>query len=74
MEVHGIANGRVIQLDEPLPFEVGSLVIVKVDLVSQGRPGDWLTLAGTMSVQEADLISEIARESRQLDKQAWLGP
>ena len=71
----GTARGKVIELDEPLPFEEGTRVDLDVRLREKppkGSPQAWLRLVGTLSEEEAEAIMRTVEEdTRRIDPGLW---
>jgi hypothetical protein len=70
MDYKGTAKGRVIELEEPLPFPDGIQVEVTVTPVPKPRKGSpkaVLQLAGTLTPAEAEAILQAAQACCRLD-------
>ena len=64
MGYKGTAKGKLIELEEPLPFADGTRVEVTVTPVPQPRKGSpkaVLQLVGTLTPEEADAILQAAQ-------------
>ena len=76
MGYKGTAKGKLIELEEPLPFADGTRVEVTVTAVPQPRKGSpkaVLQLAGTLTPEEADAILQAAQACRRIDWDLWNG-
>jgi hypothetical protein len=74
MGYKGITKGKLIELEEPLPFADGTWVEVTVTPVPQPRKGSpqaVLQLAGTLTSGEADAILHAAQACRRIDWDLW---
>ena len=75
MAYSGTVHGKVIELDEPLPFEEGSRVEVIVTpeaVPRRGSPEAILKyVVGTLSEEEAETILKGAQECRRIDWEMW---
>ena len=74
MGYKGTVRGKVIELDEPLPFEDGSRVHVTVapeGAPRKGSPRAILPLVGTLTQEEAELIRKTTAEIRRIDPSLW---
>jgi hypothetical protein len=74
MGYKGTAKGKLIELEEPLPFADGTQVEVTVTPVPQPRKGSpkaVLQLAGTLTPEEADAILQAAQACRRIDWDLW---
>src|SRR5262245_2533426 len=74
MGYKGPTKGRLIELEEPLPFADGTRVEVTVTPVPQPRKGSpqaVLQLAGTLTPAEADAILCAAQACRRIDWDLW---
>jgi hypothetical protein len=70
----GTAKGKVIELEEPLPFADGTRVQVTVTLVPtprKGSPTAVLQLVGTLTPAEAEAILQAAQACRRIDWDLW---
>jgi len=77
VEFNGVAHGKRIDLDEPLPYSDGTRVKVQVSpepRLRKGSPRAILELAGTLTDEEADAILKAARECRRVDESLWSDP
>jgi len=79
MGYKGTVKGKVIELDEPLPYPDGTRVEVTVQPEVQpekkprkGSPQLIVQLlAGTLTPEEADAILKAAMECRRIDWEMW---
>ena len=79
MGYKGTVKGKVIELDEPLPFPDGTRVEVTVQpevqpekKLPKGSPKLIVQLlAGTLTPEEADAILKAAMECRRIDWEMW---
>jgi hypothetical protein len=74
MGYKGITKGKLIELEEPLPFADGTRVEVTVTPVPQPRKGSpqaVLQLVGTLTPAEADAILHAAQACRRIDWDLW---
>jgi hypothetical protein len=74
MGYKGTTKGKMIELEEPLPFADGTQVEVTVTLVPQPRQGSpqaVLQLVGTLTPAEADAILHAAQACRRIDRELW---
>ena len=74
MGCKGTAKGKLIELEEPLPFADGTRVEVTVTPVPQPRKGSpqaVLQLVGTLTPEEADAILQAAQACRRIDWDLW---
>jgi hypothetical protein len=78
-EQGGDTKGKVIELDEPLPYPDGTRVEVTVQPEVQpekkprkNSPQALLQLAGTLTEEEAEAIMKVVREHvRKIDWEMW---
>ncbi len=75
MSYKGTVKGKVIELDEPLPYPDGTRVEVTVQPEKQPRKGSpkliVQLLAGTLTPEEAELIRKAVSEIRRIDPSLW---
>ncbi|MCC6038757.1 MAG: hypothetical protein LM632_11195 [Armatimonadetes bacterium] len=79
MGYKGTVKGKVIELDEPLPYPDGTRVEVTVQPEVQpekkprkNSPQALLQLAGTLTEEEAEAIMKVVREHvRKIDWEMW---
>ena len=74
MGYKGTAKGKVIELEEPLPFADGTRLEVTVTPVPQPRKGSpkaVLQLVGTLTPIEAEAILQAAQACRRIDWAMW---
>jgi hypothetical protein len=74
MGYKGTAKGKLIELEEPLPFADGTRVEVTVTPVPRPRKGSpkaVLQLVGTLTPEEADAILQAAQACRRIDWDLW---
>ncbi len=75
MDYKGTAKGKVIELDETLPFAEGTRVEVTImpeTTPHKNSPEAWLQLAGTLSEEEAEAILRVVRgKVRRIDWDMW---
>ena len=74
MDYKGTAKGKVIELDEKLPFVEGTRVEVTVTPETKPRKGSpkaLLQLAGTLTHDEAELIRKTVVKMRRIDPGLW---
>jgi hypothetical protein len=74
MGYKGTAKGKLIELEESLPFADGTRVEVTVTPVAQPRKGSpkaVLQLAGTLTSEEANAILQAAQACRRIDWDLW---
>ncbi len=75
MGYKGTVKGKVIELDEPLPYPDGTRVEVTVQPEKKPRKGSpqhiVQLLAGTLTPEEADAILKAAMECRRIDWEMW---
>jgi hypothetical protein len=79
MGYKGTVKGKVIELDEPLPYPDGTRVEVTVQPELQpekkprkNSPQALLQLAGTLTEEEAEAIMKVVREHvRKIDWEMW---
>jgi hypothetical protein len=79
MGYKGTVKGKVIELDEPLPYPDGTRVEVTVQPELQpekkprkNSPQALLQLAGTLTEEEAEAIMKVVRKHvRKIDWEMW---
>ncbi len=75
MGYKGTVKGKVIELDEPLPYPEGTRVEVTVQPEKKPRknsPQALLQIAGTLTEEEAEAIMKVVREHiRKIDWEMW---
>jgi hypothetical protein len=80
MGYKGTVKGKVIELDEPLPYPDGTRVEVMVQPELQpekkprkNSPQALLQLTGTLTEEEAEAIMKVVREHvRKIDWEMWV--
>ena len=75
MGYKGTVKGRIIELDEPLPYPDGTRVEVTVEPEKKPRKGSpqaLLQLVGTLTEEEAEAILKVVKEHvRKIDWEMW---
>ena len=76
MTLKGVAKGKVIELEKPLPFPDGTEVEVTVRPTAgearKNSPRAWLQLMGSLTEEEAEAILKAVREqARKVEHEPW---